>query len=90
MDYIEYIRDFFYAKVKNKKYKVKEVFCMKPFAKCPLTGKRQFWKKSLRIVFDDGHNTIFFCELYEFERYLLVTDFSNRVIFPEYAGKVWY
>lgn len=85
--YLDYIGDFFFAKVKMVKYKTKEMFCLRPYQKCPITGNRQFWKKCLRIVFEDGHSTTFYCELYAFEEYLLTTDFDQ---FPSYNKKRAY
>ena len=85
--YLDYIGDFFFAKVKHGKFVTKEVRCFRPNAKCPITGNRQFWKKCLRIVFDDGYSTTFYCELYAFEEYLLTTDFDQ---FPSYRKKRAY
>ncbi len=74
--YVEFIQDFFYAKIKHKKYTTKEVFCLNPFHRCPITGNRQFWKKSLRIRIM-GEKTTFMCEQHQFEQYLFLTDFDS-------------
>lgn len=77
LNYVDFIWDFFFAKVKHRKYITEEVRCLRIGAICPLTGKKQFWKKCTRVRFDDDHRTTFYCELYEFEMFLLTVDMDD-------------
>jgi hypothetical protein len=76
-NYVDYIWDVFFAKIKHREYTVDEVRCLKYGARCPITGKKQFWKKCTRIRFTLAHEPVFYCEEYEFERFMLTVDFND-------------
>lgn len=75
-NYVDYIWDFFVAKIKHRTYKVDTTRCFKLSERCPITGKNQFLKKCTRIRFEEERTT-FYCEEYEFEHFLLTVDFDN-------------
>ena len=91
--YIDYISDYFYAHIRNGSFTAKEVRCYSVTARCPITGKRQFLRKCLQLKFKKVGVRVapFYCELYEFERYLLMNDFpSSGGDVASFRRKMWY